>query len=191
MISSLSGKIIDKSESGIVVDVHGVGFGLAVPADELAKLTLGQEVLFYTYLAVREDALDLYGSLSKETIAWFKLLLSVKGIGPKSALAIMSLAAPSDLAGAIQSQKSGVLAALGVGVKTAERIVLELKDKALSLSAAVGTKVSAQVSIDSEALQALEGLGYSREQARSALKEAEGEDVGGKVRSALKILGRR
>lgn len=191
MLASLSGTIIDKSESGIVVDVHGVGYVVAVPTNELARLALGQEVLLYTYLAVREDALDLYGSLSKEVVAWFRLLLSVKGIGPKSALAIMSLVQPSDLAGAIQSQKSGILAALGVGAKAAERIVLELKNKALELAAAFGTKVSAFAAIESEALQALEGLGYSREQARAALKEAEGEDVGNKVKSALKILGRR
>jgi holliday junction DNA helicase RuvA len=191
MIASLQGKIIDKSETGVVVAVGGIGYVVAVPANELSKLALGQEVFLHTYLVVREDALDLYASQSKEVIAWFRLLLSVKGIGPKSALSIMSLAAPGDLAGAIAAQKSGVLSALGVGVKTAERIVLELKNKALELAGAFGTSISTAVSVDSEALQALEGLGYSREQARAALKETEGEDVSAKVRGALRILGRR
>lgn len=191
MIGSIKGSIKDKSQTAVLIDVNGVGYVVAVPANELQKLLVGQEVFLHTYLSVKEDALDLYGSLEKGVIDWFKLLLNVKGIGPKSALAILSLVKPKDLAAAIQADKSDILIALGIGKKTAERIVLELKSKAFELAAAFGAIDHPAAALESEALSALESLGYSREQARGALKEAAGSDVQSKVRGALKVLGRR
>src|SRR3989338_10244093 len=105
MIGSIKGSIKDKSQTTIIVDVNGIGYIIAVPVNELPKLAVGQEVFLHTYLSVKEDALDLYGSLEKGVIDWFKLLLNVKGIGPKSALAILSLVKPKDLAAAIQADK--------------------------------------------------------------------------------------
>ncbi|OGY92856.1 MAG: Holliday junction DNA helicase RuvA [Candidatus Komeilibacteria bacterium RIFCSPLOWO2_02_FULL_48_11] len=191
MISSIKGSIINKGKSGVTVDVQGVGFLVFLPANELPKLAVGQEVFLHTYLSVKEDALDLYGSLEKGVIDWFRLLLNVKGIGPKSSLAVMSIVKPKDLSAAIQTGKSDILIALGVGKKTAERIVLELKTKALELSAASGPVDHPALALESEALSALESLGYSRDQAREALRGIEGGDVGSKVRGALRILGRR
>lgn len=190
MIGSIKGSIIDKGDARVVVDVHGLGFIVSVPANELPKLTAGQEVFLHTYLSVKEDALDLYGSLEKGVIDWFKILLNVKGIGPKSALSIMSIVKPKDLSAAIQTGKSDILIALGVGKKNAERIVLELKTKALELSAASGPVDHPALALESEAMGALESLGYSREQAREALKEVAGEDVQSKIKGALRILGR-
>ncbi len=190
MIGSIKGSIKDKSQASIIVDVNGIGYIVAVPANELQKLAVGQEVFLYTYLSVKEDALDLFGSLEKGVIDWFKLLLSVKGIGPKSALAVMSLVRPKDLSAAIQTGKSDILIALGVGKKNAERIVLELKTKGLELSAASGPVDHPGLAMESEALSALESLGYSREQAREALKEVEGGDVGARIKGALKVLGK-
>ncbi|MDP1709705.1 MAG: Holliday junction branch migration protein RuvA, partial [Candidatus Komeilibacteria bacterium] len=138
MIGSIKGSIIYKEGAKVIVDVHGLGLNVALPANELAGLLIGQEIFLHTYLSVKEDALDLYGSLEKGVIDWFKILLNVKGIGPKSALAIVSIVKPKDLAGSIQTGKSDILIALGVGKKNAERIVLELKTKALELSAASG-----------------------------------------------------
>lgn len=173
-----------------MLEAGGVGYLVFMTDLELASLKTGQEVLLRTYLVVKEDALDLYGSFEPKIIAWFKLLLTVKGIGPKSALAIMGKAAPKDLSGAITHQASDILTGLGINKKLAERVVLELKNRVSAL--ADGEVGSAQaVSMESEALQALESLGYFREQARDALKQAEGEDVQSKVRSALRILGRR
>lgn len=189
MIGAIKGSIIDKGDTRVVVDVHGLGFIVFLPANELPKLAVGQEVFLHTYLSVKEDALDLYGSLEKGVIDWFKLLLNVKGIGPKSALAVMSIVKPKDLAAAIQTGKSDILIALGVGKKNAERIVLELKTKALELSAASGPIDHPALTLESEALSALESLGYSREQAREALKESTGDDVQSKIKGALRILG--
>lgn len=190
MIGSLKGKIQDKLQTSVLVDVNGVGYIVYMSATELHALKVGQEVFLHTYLSVKEDALDLFGSLEKGVIDWFKLLLNVKGIGPKSALAVMSLVKPKDLAGAIQTGKSDILIALGVGKKNAERIVLELKSKGLELSASMGEIDHSAMSVESEALSALESLGYSREQAREALRGVEGGDVSSRVRAALKVLGR-
>ena len=191
MIGSLKGKIQDKFTTSILLDVNGVGYIVFMPATELQTLKAGQEVFLYTYLSVKEDALDLFGSLEKSVIDWFKLLLNVKGIGPKSALSVMSLVKPKDIASAIQTNKSDILIALGVGKKNAERIVLELKNKGMELSASMGDIDHGAMSVESEALSALESLGYRREQAREALRGVEDGDVSNKVRSALKILGRR
>ena len=190
MIGSIKGSIKDKTQTAVLVDVSGLGYIVAMPANELPKLAIGQEVFLHTYLSVKEDALDLFGSLEKGVIDWFKLLLNVKGIGPKSALAVMSLVKPKDLAGAIQTGKSDILVALGVGKKNAERIVLELKNKGMELSASMGDLDHSAMSVESEALSALESLGYSREHAREALRSIEDGDVSSRVRAALKILGR-
>ncbi len=191
MIGSLKGKIQDKFQTTVLLDVNGVGYIVYLPATELQTLKAGQEVFLHTYLSVKEDALDLFGSLEKTVIDWFKLLLSVKGIGPKSALGVMSLVKPKDLAGAIQTGKSDILIALGVGKKNAERIVLELKNKGMELSASMGDLDHSAMSVESEALSALESLGYSREHAREALRGIESNDVGVKIKGALKVLGRR
>ena len=190
MIGSLKGKIQEKFQTTVLIDVSGVGYIVFMPATELQTLKAGQEVFLHTYLSVKEDALDLFGSLEKSVIDWFKLLLNVKGIGPKSALAVMSLVKPKDIAGAIQTNKSDILIALGVGKKNAERIVLELKNKGMELSASMGDLDHSAMSVESEALSALESLGYSREQARDALSGIEASDVGDKIKAALKVLGR-
>jgi len=190
MISSLNGQVIQKNKDSIILDVCGVGYRVYVPENELFEMAINAKVRVWTHLAVKDDALDLYGSINNETVTWFKLLLHVKGVGAKSALSVLSRVRPKDLSVAIEHESSDSLVAFGVGKKAAERIVLELKTKARDhfIESSGGT---AALSIEAEAVQALEALGYSREQARAAVKEAEGEDIGGKVRSALKILGRR
>lgn len=197
MIASISGKIIKKASSAVIVDVGGVGYLVHVPASECAEMKAGEGVSFFTHLAVKEDALDLYGSADPVVIEWFKMLLNVKGIGPKSALSILSLARPRDLSAALQSESPEVLAHCGVSKKVAERIVLELKSKAKDLIDVKDAATKESIILDGEALQALEALGYSREHAYTALKEAEGDDPGlrgasvqAKVKSALKALGK-
>lgn len=191
MIASISGEIIKKVGSAVIVDVRGIGYLVHVPARECAEMKAREGVSFFTHLAVKEDALDLYGSQDPKVTEWFVMLLNVKGIGPKSALSIMSLARPQDLSAALQSESTEVLANCGVSKKVAERIVLELKNKAKDLIDVKDAATKESIILDGEALQALEALGYSREQAREALKGAEGGDVGGKVRSALRLLGKR
>ena len=174
------------------MDVNGVGYKVAIPGNELAELKTGQELCLFTHLSVSERAQDLYGSREAEVIDWFKLLLHVKSIGPKSALQILSKAEPKDLAAAIANESVDALDRLGISKKIAERIVLELKSRAKSAIAQMGEVASvSELSIDTESLQALEALGYSREQAREALRESGGDDVESRVRGALRILGRR
>lgn len=190
MIASISGKISQKNEHSIVVDVNGVGYLVAIPSIELAQLFVGKEVSLHTYLVVKEDALDLYGSKDAKILSWFKMLLNVKGIGPKSALSIVSRARPEDLSAALQAESADLLVNCGIGKKVADRIILELKNKAKDLIDMKGAPTSKSITLYSEALQALEALGYSRKQAREALKGAEGDDVESKVREALKNLGK-
>ena len=188
MISSLKGEITLKKGDSVVLDVNGVGYQLAIPEPELSSLKVGQKLLFYTYLSVKEDALNLYGSQEKKIIDWFIMLLAVKGIGPKSALGVMAKAGSKDLATAIKSESVDILKNLGINAKISERIVLELKNKAAVL--AEGETIDEkEINLDSEVLQALENLGYSKEQARGALQQAEGGDVQSKIKSSLKILG--
>ena len=125
MISILKGKIIEKREDSAILDVNGVGYLVSIPSTELGQLTVNQDIVLNTYLVVKEDALDLYGSGDAKVLDWFKLLLSVKGIGPKSALSIVSVARPEDLSAAVQADSAEILANVGVGKKAAERIVSE------------------------------------------------------------------
>jgi holliday junction DNA helicase RuvA len=188
MIASITGKILEKRDNSVVLNVAGVGYLVSIPANEYTEFSVGQEISLSTYLVVKEDALDLYGSSDPKVLDWFKLLLNVKGIGPKSALSVVSLVRPQDLSAAIQTESSEVLVNLGVGKKAAERIILELKNKAKDLIDTDGVISSKTIAVDTESLQALEALGYTREQAREALKQSEGEDVEAKVRGALKLL---
>ncbi len=190
MISRITGTIIEKKENTLVIDVHGLGYLVSVPANECMGIPPDSEVSLYTYLVVKEDALDLYGSTSQAVIDWFKVLLEVKGVGPKSALNIMSQVTPADLSVAIQTEDAEVLIHLGVGKKSAERIVLELKNKAKALFIESDTATAEHIAADTEALQALEALGYGRDQARKALKEATGKTAEERIREALKMLGR-
>jgi len=190
MISFLSGKVIKKNDDSIVLDVAGVGYLVHLPEAELKEIALESEVRLFTYLAVKENALDLYGSRMSRTIDWFRLLLHVKGVGPKSALAFLSKAAPKDLATAIQHDDPKLLIALGIGKKSAERIVLELQNKAKDVIGDLGDASHSAASAKSDTLQALEALGYSRAQAREALDGVTGDEVGDLVKNALKVLGK-
>lgn len=191
MIVSIKGKVIDKDINFVVIEANNIGYIIFIPAFELDKIKVGQELALRTHLVVKEEALDLYGSQDKNVIAWFSLLLQVKGVGPKSALAIISKARPADLAAAIQSGGPAILQKVGVNPKMAERVVMELKNKAKEMvGSALSGQSSDKIMLEAEALEALESLGYSSEQARVAVGKAEGEDVQSKVRSALRILGK-
>ena len=190
MIASLKGTILSKTDNTLTLEVQGVGYLLSIPSSELAQLSVGSEITLHTYLVVKEDALDLYGSQNAKVLDWFKMLLNVKGIGPKSALSIVSIARPEDLSAALQAESVDVLINCGISKKVSERIILELKNKAKDLIDVKHGASTASVTLDSEALQALEALGYSRDQARDALKHAEGDDVESKIRGALKNLGK-
>ena len=188
MIASLTGQVTRKDGRGIVLEVGGVGYRLRLIKEHEGKLTVGAKTSLLTYLAVRENALDLYGFETAETLDYFELLLTVPGIGPKSALTILSLAAPEVLRRAILADDTTYLTRIsGIGRKSAEKIIVTLKDKLGALEEGESGLGSQEV----EAMEALQSLGYTLAEARSALKKISPEltDTGDKVKAALKLLG--
>lgn len=192
MISYLEGKIIDKSEKFFTVNVGGVGYRVFSHEGVLEKIpTVNQSVSIWTHLYVREDTLDLYGFLSQEELDFFETLISITGIGPKSALGILEVAPVMSLKQAIVSEDETFFTKVsGVGKKTAQRLILELKNKLSKKIAPVKGSDSEQMG---EALEALISLGYNQRDARRALQEIPKDikSVEAKVKSALKLLGKK
>lgn len=169
MISFLDGVLIAKSPTEIVVDVNGVGYTVFIPLSTFQKLNgVNQRVRVFTYLHVREDAMQLYGFASEEERGLFRLLISVSGIGPKIAQGVLSGMDAAELRQAILAGNIAALTSIqGVGKKTAERIVVELKDKMGKVEEVPSIH---QTNLYSEALSALISLGYTRQSAESALR---------------------
>jgi Holliday junction DNA helicase RuvA len=189
MISRLTGTIIHADLRFVIIDVNGVGYKVFTTAGVLER-HLNDTVTFWTYLAVREDAMDLYGFPTKDELDMFEMLLSVNGIGPKSALGILNVANPATLRKAIATEDPSYLTKVsGIGRKNAEKIVLELKDKLIVTHDEEG----AARSHDSDSLEALIALGYTERDARDALKKVPKDitDTAESVRHALKILAKK
>lgn len=188
MIAKLTGKIISKSTSFLVIDVSGVGYKCFASNTTLSELKEGSVSSVLTHLVVRENVLDLYCFKESDEKDFFELLIAISGIGPKSALAILSLAPVSTLRKAVSSGDASYLTRVsGIGRKNAEKIILELKDKA-GLS---NEKDGLGLKEEAEALEALRALGYSLNDSRDALKRIQNEITGTneRIREALKILG--
>lgn len=176
MIASLRGTLIHTDNVSAVVECSGVGFRLAVTKNTLYRLPQkGQEVFLYTFLAVREDALDLYGFIDADELEAFKLITAVNGVGAKIGIAILSEFSPSQLRIYIASGDAKALtAASGVGIKLAQRIVLELKDKVGAIEAddSIDLKAVGNATLNSntkEAVAALVSLGYTQSEASLAV----------------------
>ncbi len=189
MISQLEGRVVFSGDRYVVIDVSGVGYKVNATMETLRKVGKSKDtVRVWTYLAVRENALDLYGFEEQGELEFFELLLTVSGIGPKSAIAIMNVAPTESIRKAISTGEASYLTKIsGIGRKTAEKIVLELRDK-LGAWTDVG---SPELQEESDAVEALQSLGYSQHEARSALKKVSREvsGTGKRVKEALKILG--
>ena len=200
MYSHLKGILYRKSPTEIVVDVNGVGYTVSIPLSTYEKLgEAGSTVTILTYMHVREDILQLYGFAAEAEREIFRLLISVSGIGPKIAQGILSGIQPNELQNLIaQGNVSALTAIPGVGKKTAERLIVELRDKIVKLdpgSVLTDPPDSAQ-NIRTEALMALISLGYNRASAeqsiRTALQELNGKDASIQelLKQALKSAGR-
>ncbi len=199
MISYVKGKLADISEGSIVIDVSGIGWQVFVPGQVLDRLpALGETIKIHTWLQVREDAMTLFGFLSKDDLQIFKLLIGVNGIGPKNALAILSVMTTDDLRFAVLGDDAKAIARTpGVGTKTAQRLILELKDK-VSLEDAFEQKLAnvqeAQADasgVKAEAVMALTALGYSSSEALktlSGIEITEDMDVETVLKQALKKM---
>ncbi|MDQ6710727.1 MAG: Holliday junction branch migration protein RuvA [Candidatus Dormibacteraeota bacterium] len=199
MIASLEGTIVHRAEDSIILDVHGVGYLVTVGNRTLSELPrVGEQLRLYTYTYVREDALGLFGFIRQEELTFFKLLLSVKGIGPKAALAILSRAELRVLKRAVLQEDAAMLATVpGIGPKTAARVVLELKGKLREEMFPDETRAATPGISEAvaEAVQILTGLGYTPIEAKEAVRKVESGNGGGHsveqlVTVALKGLDR-
>ena len=191
MISFLSGKILNKGQNYAIIKVGNIGYQVFINSTMLADLDIGQEVEIYTHQYVREDALDLYGFKSVKELEMFELLLSISGIGPKSALGVLAIASVADIKESISRGDSALLTKVsGIGRKTAERVVLELREKIGNLKLETGNLKSGTGSASGDEIDALMALGYSMTQARDALRavDVKIKDSGERIKQALRKM---
>lgn len=202
MIHYIKGELAALEEDKVIVDVGGVGYGIFMSGHSMGMLPpAGREVCIYTYLNVKEDAMQLFGFLTRDDLRVFKLLIGVNGIGPKGGQAILSVLSPDDLRFAVMSNDvKAISAAPGIGKKTAEKLILELKDKlkiedalehAVSGADTFGTAGGRHGEVQSEAVQALVALGYGSTEALKAVKKVEimdDTDVETVLKQALKHM---
>lgn len=190
MISFLKGKIKEKKDEFIILEVNNVGYQIFLPSSTLKKLKENDQVELYTYLYLGENIVELYGFLSLEEEEFFQSLIDVSGVGPKAAIKILGLASLGKIKQAIVSEDVAFLNSMpGIGKKKAERVILDLKSK-IEIKEIPKEKLSL---VQRESLEALTKLGYSNQEARKALSEVpedikETEEI---VKTALKILGKR
>jgi len=171
MIAHVSGIVAEKFANSVIVDVHDIGYEVQVPTGDFDRALLGEPIKFYTYHHIREQSQELFGFSSLSAKKLFELLITVQGVGPKAALAILSLGSGEIVRNAIANSDSGFITkASGVGKKTAERVVVDLSDKvglAVNVAQASG---SISTPAGDEALEALMALGYSLNDAMAALE---------------------
>ena len=194
MISSITGKVKSITANSLVVEVGGVGVLLQVPTRVASSMQVGEQVSFHTYLIVREDALILYGFSELVDREFFELLLSVTGIGPKVAQSILANSGAASIATAITSSDLKSLESVpGLGKKGAQRLVLELKDKAPAFA---DGNVNKNLSLSNQVENALQGLGYSAKESNSMLRQVmsnekiEGLSTAQILKLALKVGGK-
>ena len=194
MIGRLTGILIEKNPAQITLDVHGVGYDIDVPMSTFYNLpATGEKLSLFTHLIVREDGHYLYGFLSNDERAAFRQLLKISGVGARIALAVLSGLSVHELAQAIVMQEAGRLVKIpGIGKKTAERLLLELRDKLPKASASGAALAGAAVhDAAADILNALLALGYSEREALPALKSLPGGiAVPEGIRQALKLLSK-
>lgn len=190
MISYLEGELILKRQDFIIVKSGGIGFKLFVHFD---AGVVGEKISLFTYLVVREDSLSLYGFKTYEELELFEILISVSGIGPKSGMGILSLADPYTIKTAIIQEEPGILTRVsGIGKKTADRVILELKHK-FSVDDLETLSDSAQINVNEhhDAIEALVGIGYGQNEVRKVLSEIPKEkSLEERIRLALRELGK-
>jgi Holliday junction DNA helicase RuvA len=192
LIGRLSGKLVAKHPPQIMVDVHGVGYEISVPMSTLYQLpATGAEVVLLTHMIVREDAHQLYGFATEQERVVFRQLLKISGVGARTALAVLSGMSVADLHQAVSEQDSVRITKIpGIGKKTAERLLLELRDKIdlkLVMTAAAGA-----VSSGNDIANALLALGYNDKEAAWAIKQLPPEaNVNEGIRQALKLLSKQ
>lgn len=190
MIAQIAGMVVQKLPGAFVVEAGGIGYKIHALRGTLQKARLGEKIMLLTHLAVREDSMDLYGFEDAEELALFEKLITVSGVGPKSALAVLNLAPVSKLTQAISAGDAGYLTTVsGIGKKSAAKIILELKDAVIKGG---GKENEGGLQEEKDALEALVSLGYSATEARDALRKIKDKyaNTGEAIKEALKLLSR-
>lgn len=193
MIAFVKGVLESVEEGDIIVENQGIGYRILVPGSVLQSLpAVGTEVKIYTYMHVREDAMQLFGFLTKDSVSMFKLLITVSGIGPKGALSVLTALDTDSLRLAIMAGDAKTIAkSPGIGKKTAEKVILELRDKIKTEDVLSGMqKNSLEDSVFAEATEALMALGYSASQAREAVAVVHKPDMSVEelLKQSLKVI---
>lgn len=192
MIAYLEGTIQQKGEQYVVVVTNSVGYKVFVLAGALLQFALGASAALHTHQYVREDAIELYGFERPEELRMFETLIAITGVGPKTALGILSITTPEQLRTSVASGSVGLLTKVsGVGRKTAERLIVELKDTFALEEKRKGEEAATIYESDIEVIEALERLGYSRSESRKAVEALPKElaDTEARLKTALKHLG--
>ncbi len=197
MIAHLSGKVIARRGNMLIMDVGGVGYGVQVSTYTFGKTIAAETLALFVYTHVREQEIALYGFVSAQEQELFEALLTISGVGPKAAMNILSIADVRTILLAIAQGDASLLTKVsGIGKKTAERIVLELRNKVEKLIATLPQEDIAHVAVDEDAIDALVGLGYSVAEARHALTEtaptlADDATMSDRIRAALRYAGKK
>ena len=185
MIAFVTGIVVDIEENKLIIEQNGIGIQIFVPSNVTDRVSIGESIKIHTYMSVKEDDISLYGFLSKDDLKMYRLLLSVNGVGPKAAMGVLSALTADELRFAVLSDDAvSISKAPSIGKKTAQKMILELKDK-LSLEEAFEQKIAKHNSGDvtvsvihndavSEAIEALVALGYSSSESMRAVKQIEG-----------------
>jgi len=189
MIGSLTGIVqyINTDKSSALINVQGVGYAVYLTTHTISSLKINSDIFIYTYTVVRETALDLFGFITLDEKNFFELLIGISGVGPKSALLILSLADIPTLHNAIaQNEITTLTKVSGIGKKIAQKIIIELKDKIGDITVTGGVNTD-----DASVIEALEAMGYKQAEARDAVKQLPSDIIGlnKRVSAALKVIG--
>lgn len=198
MISFVRGNVDYIGDGFVIIDCNGMGFNIGVTSTTLSKLKLNTEIKIFTYMSVKDDGISLFGFMSNEELNMFNNLIGVNGVGPKSALSLLDTMSPSNLALAIITEDiRAISGGQGIGKKTAQRIVLELKDKISNEEAIEDSSILSEVvnntdsSAKNEAIEGLMVLGFNKNEAASAVNAVyiEGMSSSDIISKALRVLG--
>ncbi len=183
MIGSIRGRILEISAASVLVEAGGLGYRVVAAPSLVARFKTGQEAFLYTHDHIREDAHVLYGFAAKEDLELFESLIGISGVGPKVAMTVLAVGDAGTVRAAIMAGNLDLLTSVpGVGKKTAQKIILELKGQLVEAESSSGA--------DADMIDALVGLGYSANQARETLKHVTAQDPGERIKEALKMLAK-
>ena len=186
MITQIRGRLIEKSPTELVVDCNGIGYSINISLNTFSKIGSDENIKLYTHLIIKEDSHSLYGFFEKSERSLFKLLISVSGVGASTGRMMLSSLTPNEIISAIMTENVQVIQSIkGIGLKTSQRVILELKDKVLSLEGSEKQELTLN-NESNEAASALEVLGYSQKQTSKILSKIIAENPGINVETLIK-----